>query len=168
MERLFVTVILDKILWCYHSNETSSKGQNVSIDLLSNFLKLYEKKFESFFEFLWPLSRVKSKAGFYMSWKSQTFREFTVSRKLCRLMKSRDDRISPIVWDGWGQVRTNTSQVCVKGCVPTWHMRSQVCCVGMSRSVGQLLFLLGPNCLGVILPLIELRRLQLNSVLMTS
>ena len=95
MARLFVTLILNKILWCYHSNETSSKGQNVSIDLFSNFLKFYWKKFESFFEFLWPLLRVKSKAGFYMSWKSQTFREFTVSRKLCRLMKSRDDRYPP-------------------------------------------------------------------------
>ena len=79
MARLFVTLILNKILCCYHSNETSLKGQNISIDLCSNFLKFYLKKFESFFEFLWPLLRVKSKAGFYMSWKSQTFREFTDS-----------------------------------------------------------------------------------------
>lgn len=66
MARLFVTLNLDKILPCYHSNETSSKGQNVSIDLFSNFLKFCEKKFESFFEFLWPLLRVKSKAGLYV------------------------------------------------------------------------------------------------------
>ena len=43
MEWLFVTLILHKILWCYHSNETSLKGQNVSIDLFSNFLKFYGK-----------------------------------------------------------------------------------------------------------------------------
>ena len=37
----------------------------------------------------------------------------------------------------------------MKGCAPTLHMRSQVCLVGMSGSVGQLLFLLGPNTLTV-------------------
>ena len=95
-----------EILWCYHSNETSSKGQNISIDLCSNFLKFYLKKFESFFDFLWPLLGVKSKPGFYMSWKSQTFREFTDSWKLCRLMKSRDGRFPPssgVVEDKSGQ-----------------------------------------------------------------
>ena len=128
--------------WCYHSNETSLKGQNVSIDLCSNFLNFYQKKFKSFFQFLWPLLAVKSKPGFYMSWKFQTFREFTDSWKLCRLMKTRDGRYPP--FSGMG-IRTNTSQVCVKGCVPSWYMRSQVCSVGMSGSDGQLLFLLGPN-----------------------
>ena len=57
---------------------------------------------------MWQKETVKKllKPGFHMSGKSQTIGDFTVSR-LSQILSTNENsksKISPIVWDGWGQI----------------------------------------------------------------